>query len=268
MKFIRGFCSFVLQVILINLVILFGLSFGIKDLFGDFVYQSVSNNVFEDVASVDSEKFNYLLKLDDGEQFVKDISNDLVSNQDNNFDIEEKIISLLKENRDVLEKEYNVTFTDEEIKTIENELRNSNLNEEYVTMKKDFISSMDKEERMILDVYNFIVSSTFKIILVIGALVSLLFVALLQMSYYKWIRAFGVVSILSGILGTIIGVVIDTLFNDYLEVSSFVLGLFTKYSIGLIVIGILCIVIYIIISNKLKNNNLNKELKNEVSEVC
>lgn len=254
MRFLRGFGSFVLQVVLIVCLILLGVSFALKDTLVDLIYDEVIKE--EITNNIDIEQNKELVKLfemDESKVFIEDILSDITSTYDTGYDIEKEIVIFIRENKDEFSKLYDVEFSDEDINKLESEINKSDLNEKYSEIKNEFKSDLDKEERMIFDIYNFVVSSTFKIMLICISLINLLLIALLQKSYFKWIRALGVVSIIGGVLGFVFGIIIDYLLMEAFEMNALEIGFLSKYSIGLLVGGIIAIVIYFVIarSNKM-----------------
>lgn len=265
MKFVKGFCSFILQVALVIFLILLGFSFALKDTLVDLIYDQVIKREITNNVNVDENKeLKKIFELEESKIFIEDILNDITSNNETGYDIEKEIIIFVKENKDELSKLYDIAVTDEEINKLEKEIKENNLNDEYNKLKEDFKINLDNDEKMFFDIYNFVVSSTFKIILISISLFNLLLIALLQKSYFKWLRALGIVSIISGIFGFGIGILIDYLLMNAFKMNALEIGYLSKYSIGLFIGGIISIIIYAIISK----NNKDKENLNEVSEVC
>lgn len=262
MKFIRGLCSFCLQVVLIGIFVFLGLSFSIKNIFVDLVYkEGFQKEIINNVESGETNEILKVFEMEESKVFVGDIMEDIISSGDSEYDIEKEIITFIQENKDEFSETYNIQISDDDVKKLEEELGNSNLNQEYIKIKDEFKTSLGEEEKMILDIYNFIVSTTFKVILICISLIILVLIALLQKSYYKWIRSLGVVGIISGLFGIVVGLLFDYIIMQTFKMSALEMGFLAKYSIGVVLGGIVCIIVYIIINKKFNGG----ELQNEIS---
>lgn len=195
MKFIKGVCSFILKIFLFILLILTGVSFGVKGVFYDLVLDVAAEEVitteFDNIE--DSENFSELLKNDEVKKlvniYIDDMIESIVSNKDSSKDLEKDIVDFVNNNRDFIEEEYQVEITDEFIIELEKELDNNNLNNEYEEIKNELKYSMDEDEISLIKIYNYITSDSFKILLFVLIVGDLFLIAILQKSYYKWIKS-------------------------------------------------------------------------------
>ena len=167
MKFVRGLCSFFLHYILILVLIILGLSFSVKNIFIDLVYKEEIQKEFID--SVDSSEYDEILKIfemEESKKIVGNIVDDIISNENSQYDIEKEIVIFLNDNKDKFSELYDIKISDVDLVKIEEEIYNSNLNEEYIEIKQDFKSSLDEDKKIILDIYSFAVSIIFRTILI------------------------------------------------------------------------------------------------------
>ena len=265
MKIIKGIFLFILHSVLTLIILLFVFSCGAKPFLNDVIYEGMKQEVIKDKIYIESDKFNKILEYEESKVIVDDVIEDIISLDDNSIDVEDKIITFVKDNRELIEKEYDVQLSDEDIYSLERELSESNINEEYVKIKNDFNRSITEDEKFIINIYNFIVSDQFKIILGIISIVCLLLISVIKKSYYSWIVSLGISSIIAGVVGSVFGIFGDYLIStEILKNVDISLGIISKYYISLIIGGIICIVVYFMIKKLVKSS---KELENEVSEV-
>ena len=183
-------------------------------------------------------------------------------------DLKEDIIKFLKENKEVLEKEYGISISYEDIDELENSDEFSSITDDYIDSVKTVRQDITDGQKKLIKMYNVLCSLAFKIILFILLIVNLVCIAILQKSLYKWVQTLGANLIFSGALTIILGIVLH--FGINAIVSKMKLGLkfgFLKVSvIGLIacVVGIVLIVVYTIIKKKTDKDNL-EDLYYEVS---
>lgn len=184
-------------------------------------------------------------------------------------DLKEDIIRFLKENKEVLEKEYGISISYEDIDELENSDEFSTITEDYIDSVKTVRQDITDGQKKLIKMYNVLCSLAFKIILFVLLIVNLVCIAILQKSAYKWLQSLGANLIFSGALTIILGLILH--FGINAVVSKMNLGLkfgFLKVSlIGLIacVVGIVLIVVYTIIKKKADKDSL-EDLYYEVSQ--
>ena len=123
----------------------------------------------------------------------------------------------------------------------------------------EFKKEMTSEDKTILNIFNFITSTSFKLMLIGGVIVLLILIALLKKSFYKWLSNFGMSLIFSGIvLGILIPLLMDTIIKEIGEEFIISYSSFSTYGYVSIGIGVILIVINILIP---KIINKKKELE-------
>lgn len=176
--------------------------------------------------------------------------------KESNIDLEKDINTLIDESDDLL-KDYNITITEEMKKEIKAEMDiqelNDSINQEIKTAKMD----MPKDVKTVFNVYNFINSSTFKIIVISGIVVILALIGLLKKSYYKWLSNLGIATIISGLLIALllpmfINLISSGLSDMNVVISTISIKIYGYVSIGL---GVIAIILNIILNKCLTQKN-------------
>lgn len=216
----------------------------IEDSVGDDVRDDVINKVEKEIdnnPNVGKLIDNYYDKILDA------LTSDSASIE---IDAVKEIENLLDDSEEIL-KDYGVVLTEEE----KDELLSTVSSSEINTIVNDAISNvksnMSSDMKNILDVYAFLMSQTFKVILVGLVVVSLILIALLKKSFYGWLSNFGVASIIAGVVVGIVlplivsGLVSSIASSENLEFSTSTLN---TYGYILIILGIIAIIGKIVIT--------------------
>ncbi len=153
-------------------------------------------------------------------------------------------------------KEYGVTISEESKKELLDAARGEEINKTFNESVMEFKNDMTSEDKEILNIFNFITSTSFKLMLIGGIVILLGFIALLKKSFYKWLSNFGGALIFSGIvLGILIHLLLDTLMKEMGTDIIISYSSFSTYGYVSIGIGVILIIINIFIPkmiNKIK----------------
>lgn len=195
---------------------------------------------------------------------------DILSSDDSTerIDVSKELSGLIDEGEKILNN-HGITMTEEqkeELNSIASSDEINNLvNDTIQEVKEDLPSST----RGILKTYKSLTSGSMKVGVIILIIVSLVLIALLKKSYYKWLSNFGGALLVSGI---IIGVVFSLLFNTLLSIIEAeedlgisVSSLNTNGYI-LIFLGVTSIVLNIVISKFLTKKKETPTLSEEQQE--
>ena len=220
-----------------------------------------------------SPKYKELLKNKEVKELIeKYVDSTIVGVTDpkslNNVDLTEDVINFLKENKNVLEKEYGIDISDEEIDGIKEDDAFKNLTDDYIEKVQIASDSLTSTQKKLIKAYSFVCSFAFKVIMIVLILIDVFLIALFQKSLYKWINAVGVNLLSSGILTIVLGLILHFGINSVVsKMKSHLQFNFLQIClVGLVaaIIGIVMIIIYFVIKKKSENNNM-EEMYNEVS---
>lgn len=267
-----------LTYILINLVFLLGISFTIKGVLIDGI---INSGIVKDVFSSNFSIGNYNSDIDIGNNntFINDILenkevssklsededlkklvdnyvtltiNSVIDDNDNSeIDIEDDVINYITNNKSDIEKMTGKSITDEDIDKLKESFKDKEITKQYKDNISNTKNSFSEMAKSILKGYNFLISSKFKILVIVLILIVSLLIALVKWSYYKWIKNLSYSFIIGGISNIIIGLLGSYYVNNILKVSSsFVMPII---NVGLIfsVFGLLVFVVYLIIAKNI-----------------
>ena len=266
-KIIKVFLSFIIVLLMLFLTISFNLNKVIVDgvikeiIITKISAKKVNNpNISEEVINTlplpdylkDSEDINKLLEDERVQEIINkyiDITLDnLTSEEIKNIDIESDIINYINENKELIKEITGKEVTPEMIEDTKKVIEESNLNEtieETIVSTKESIST---EEKIVLKGYKEIISTKTRIITISLIVLCLLLIALIDKSFYKWIKTGSICTIISGILVLLMGFILKIIVTSILPLPSFNVSYLYKSGLIQLIIGIVILIIYIILN--------------------
>lgn len=266
-KIIKVFLSFIIVLLMLFLTISFNLNKVIVDgvikeiIITKISAKKVNNpNISEEVINTlplpdylkDSEDINKLLEDERVQEIINkyiDITLDnLTSEEIKNIDIESDIINYINENKELIKEITGKEVTNEMIEDTKKVIEESNLNEtieETIVSTKESIST---EEKIVLKGYKEIISTKTRIITISLILLCLLLIALIDKSFYKWIKTGSICTIISGILVLLMGFILKIIVTSILPLPSFNVSYLYKSGLIQLIIGSIILIIYIILN--------------------
>ncbi len=262
MRVVRKILSGILTILLIILIFGFTSSFFVYELVSNqFINQTIkeelSSNIADDLEMeeatlkkvLDNEKVDAFLN-----KYIDLTLNSLAEDKElEKIELGEELIQFIQENEKQLEKEFNIDIPTEKLKEIMESEQYQQVNEEYKKTIKEAKEELPEDSKQILQTYHQITSSKFKFITLGIIVLTLLLIALLQGSVYKWVFSLGIASLLAGIINAIFavlsGIIVEYILSDIgmnLSISS--LPMLIGSAIVFIV-GILLLITYGIISH-------------------
>lgn len=269
-KIIKVFLSFVIVLLMLFLTISFNLNKVIVDgvikeiIITKVIPKKVNNpNVSEDIINTlplpdylkDSEDINKLLEDERVQEIINkyiDITLDnLTSEEIKNIDIESDIINYINENKELIKEITGKEVTPEMIEDTKKVIEESNLNEAIEDTIESTKESISTEEKIVLKGYKEIISTKTRIIVIGLIALCLLLIAIIDKSFYKWIKTGSICTIISGILVLLMGFILKLIVTSILPLPSF--NVSYLYNSGLIqlIIGIVILIIYIVLNKVL-----------------
>lgn len=266
-KIIKVFLSFIIVLLMLFLTISFNLNKVIVDgVIKEIIITKISPkkvnnpNISEEVINTlplpdylkDSEDINKLLEDERVQEIINkyiDITLDnLTSEEIKNIDIESDIINYINENKELIKEITGKEVTPEMIEDTKKVIEESNLNEtieETIVSTKESIST---EEKIVLKGYKEIISTKTRIITISLIALCLLLIALIDKSFYKWIKTGSICTIISGILVLLMGFILKIIVTSILPLPSFNVSYLYKSGLIQLIIGIVILIIYIILN--------------------
>ena len=277
-KFLIGLITY----ILINLVFIYGISFSIKGLVLDTVLkESIIEKIFSDKFNVNNYNNNNsggesteINNIVGNKELIEKILNDkdtkelinkyvdttiesISSDKEVDINIEEDIITYIKENKDIVEEVTGEKITDEQIDELSKELNDKSLSNAYKEKINETKSSFSGEQMNVLKSFGFVLSRNFRIILIILIIVNLLLIALIKWSLYKWISNFSYSFGFGGLFLSFVGLIFGYFINTVFKVNISYFNPMVNCGIVFIVIGIVSFIIYIVLNKILSKDDVD-----------
>lgn len=279
-KFLIGLLVF----ILINVIGLLVLSFTLKSILIDgvikeVIVQQINLPIFEtsnyqqrneiitdeNIDKVtDDERVKELLKSDEVSELLDkylDIVVEGLIDEDSldEIEIEKDIINYLENNKDKLEEITGHEITQEMLDETKEKIKESNIDNKVKESVKTTSKYMPEDTRKVLKGYKFLISFKFKIILFLIMIIDLVLIAILQKSYYKWIKSFAISLTTNGVFAIIVSGVVYFIVYAITKIEFKTKALLIT-GIVITIIGIVTQIVYNILTKKLENNEINKEV--------
>lgn len=251
-KFLRGLLTFLLTILFIVLGFVFSFKSMIvntadqlvKKEMTDFLVTTMKEQTEIPVEEETIEKIKNTIQENESVQnlfntYFDKIMNVLSSeNPNETINISENLDSLLTDGENIL-KEYGITLTKEDKEELEklvsSEELNTFVNETLVEAKEE----MPVQAREAIRIYQFVMGTTFKIILIGLILLDLLCIALLKKSCYKWLSNLGGATLMTGLfMGIALPIIMTNLIKAIDNQNVFAIDTHALSMYGYILIGI------------------------------
>ena len=222
MKIIKKILTGLLIFILIDLIAALAISFNIKSIIIDGIiketikqqvtakeYQENSYTISEEQIKqiTDDERVQEILNSPEVqgllEKYLDTTVNGLIDESTlDEVELEKDMMNFLKENKEVLENKVGVEITDEMIDQVAEQAEGKDMTRAFKDNIRNSSKTMTTTEKKVLKGYSYIISNSFRILVIVLMIIDLILIAILQKSFYKWIKSMSHAMIISGI-GTI-----------------------------------------------------------------
>ncbi len=258
MKTLRKIFIVLLEVVLVCLMVVFILSFSVRDAvvkqMKNVTVENVREEIISDVDSnINDESFNELVNNTEADALIQKYIDLLISgmagnNIDSDINIDEDVITFIDNNKELLKEKLGVSDEQlEEFKKSEN-LKKAN---DYFKEKVQEGNESNKSVVTTFRIYNNLISDSLRIILAISIIVLIVIIGILKNSLLSLIKIVGIDLVITAILS----ILIVTILN-FIIISVADLAITVNYSYGLIY-GIVALVIGIIM---IVSSNIYKKM--------
>ena len=258
MKILRKIFIVLLEVVLVCLMVVFILSFSVRDAvvkqMKNVTVENVREEIISDVDSnINDESFNELVNNTEADALIQKYIDLLISgmagnNIDSDINIDEDVITFIDNNKDLLKEKLGVSDEQlEEFKKSEN-LKKAN---DYFKEKVQEGNESNKSVVTTFRIYNNLISDSLRIILAISIIVLIVIIGILKNSLLSLIKVVGIDLVITAILSILIVTVLN-----FIIISVADLAITVNYSYGLIY-GIVALVIGIIM---IVSSNIYKKM--------
>lgn len=181
----------------------------------------------------------------------------LSGKQVEDFNFSKELEDVINNSEDVL-KEYGITITQKEKEELIEMVNSEELNNELKETIQEAQESIPESAKTAIDAFNFIRSTTFKLLLIVGIVVILALIALLKKSCFKWLSNLGVVTLICGIFYSVaISYAVDVVSNDLALSSKNItlsMSAMNYYGYVLLGIGIVSLILNIVLTKTVKQS--------------
>lgn len=258
MKTLRKIFIVLLEVVLVCLMVVFILSFSVRDAvvkqMKNVTVENVREEIISDVDSnINDESFNELVNNTEADALIQKYIDLLISgmagnNIDSDINIDKDVITFIDNNKELLKEKLGVGDEQlEEFKKSEN-LKKAN---DYFKEKVQEGNESNKSVVTTFRIYNNLISDSLRIILAISIIVLIVIIGILKNSLLSLIKVVGIDLVITAILSILIVTVLN-----FIIISVADLAITVNYSYGLIY-GIVALVIGIIM---IVSSNIYKKM--------
>ncbi len=215
----------------------------------------------KDLVKTDNDTINKILESDEVQSLIEDYLNKTINSLEepskvNEIDFEKDIIDYLKNNKEKIEKSSGIEITDEMIDKTSKTLQENDTNI-YIKQKiRNTSNNMTTTEKTILKGYKAFISIKFRFLLTALFLLNTIIIFILKRPTHKVINTLGIIFATSGIETIITSLVIDFIIKKNTTFTKFNSFPLLKWGIICTVFGLIVIMVYNIVMNKLKNKEM------------
>lgn len=260
--------SIIFKVILLVCVFLLLLSFSAKEMMKDGISSIISSNLVQipgiEMIKVKNEKVAEFVQSPETQKFVMNYIETLM-NEDvdtTKINIGEDILEFVTANKEKIEEITGQPIDMEKLEEFTKSTEMQEINEQYILMITDVKKNVPVEVKNMIQTYNFFLTNNFKILMTVISVVSILGIALIDKSWYSWLKPVSKVLICCGIVIGLFVFVGTTIFNNILKTLNYG-KIILDYNNVLIVVGssivggIILAIIYRLINKRIKENSIS-----------
>ena len=276
-KFISGIFKLVLNLCVFSLLMVFTFGGMLQDGISSFI---VNNKVVDEMFAemgVESSDVYELVKSDEVKEFVSGYINPILGESVDieNVNIGSDLVKFVTENKSMIEAKLGKEIPMDKVVEFANSEDVNRVNDTYRDIITQTSSDIEGEDNVavlevpkVFEMIKFLSSKEFKNMLIFGCLISVVFVMLIEKSFYSWMKSTGKTlagcGFIIGIMSFLGSILVSKVFN--------VLGLgsVTVDSKNTLIIGIITFVIGIIlliVHSKVNRHVEERRALNEVSNL-
>lgn len=266
-----------LTIFLTIFILAFGVSLNLKRTIIDTMDEAIKNEVIKNIIDVaaddigiDKEKakteLDKALEKNDAITKVMDSYYDkfinaiLDKDQGEDIDLSKEMDSLMDIGETIL-KDQGIELTEEMKSELKDVVSSTEVNKVFNETIEEVKQDLPQEIKTSVEIYDFITSTSFRLILIGLILLAIVLIALLKKSIYKWLSNVGTACIINGImLGIAMPSLVDWMIRELATDENIVIatGAFEKFGIITLAIGVVAI-----IGNVILTKVLDKEIVSE-----
>lgn len=271
-----------LFILLINLIVLLSISFNIKKVLLDgIVVETITETIVkqdyksenliipeEEINKItDDERVREILKSKEIQDLLNkylDITIDTIIEEESidEIELEKDILNYLNDNKETLSKAVGQDITEEMIASTKEQFEGKDISKAFKQTLDNTKNHITKKEKVMLKGYKILNSNQFRMIILFCIVLTIILIAMIQKSFFQWIRTLGIAITISGILLIAFNFILKQIV--FSSTNSFIINTdsFLYSSLIIMISGIWITALYIIVSVIISKR---KEKKNEIS---
>lgn len=170
-------------------------------------------------------------------------------------ELEKDILNYLDDNKEVLEEVVGQEITEEVINQTEEQLQSKEMSRVFKQNIQNTKKSLTSKEVTVVKGYELLTKKSFHWTVLGLILLTLIGIALLQKSFYKWIKTLGSSMTLSGISILIMSISVSKIVSSASDMKNFKIHVLLRYGTILLLIGLIVVGIYSLIEKTRKKKN-------------
>lgn len=225
--------NFILTLIITVLICLFFISLNLKkvvinSLSKSYVKSEITNKIINEVKNeLNIDNYDYLEKLENNisnsdavlsvtEKYFDSMIDNIINNNSDVPSIKKDLNEILKDNKSYLE-ENGISIQDSDIDKITDKLtENKNIEKAYKIVLKRVKDNMGDKEIALIKMYNSMITSSFRIKLLVIVILLTILIGIIKKSFYKWTYNLGIAFIISGTILAFLSQILLDVFLDLL----------------------------------------------------
>ena len=276
MKILKKIVIAFLFFILVNLIGILAISYNLKEALVDgvlkiIVAENIKNpkdNFFTEPVDIpldiDNSQLQELLNSEEVKGLLEkymDITIDGMTDEEklDEIALEKDILDYLKNHKEELSSIVGQDVTDEMINQAANDFESKEKSKIFKEAIKNAENSLTSTEKEVIKGYKFFISKTFKYIVIALIILDLFLLAIIQMSFYKWIINLGSAMATSGVLLIIISFITRLIVKNVSGLEGFHITNLQTTGIIILISGLFIVIIYKIIMNLIAKKKEEKE---------
>ena len=276
MKILKKIVIAFLFFILVNLIGILAISYNLKEALVDgvlkiIVAENIKNpkdNFFTEPVDIpldiDNSQLQELLNSEEVNGLLEkymDLTIDEMKEKEklDEIALEKDILDYLKNHKEELSSIVGQDVTDEMINQAANDFESKEKSKIFKEAIKNAENSLTSTEKEVIKGYKFFISKTFKYIVIALIILDLFLLAIIQMSFYKWIINLGSAMATSGVLLIIISFITRLIVKNVSGLEGFHITNLQTTGIIILISGLFIVIIYKIIMNLIAKKKEEKE---------
>lgn len=262
------------KVVLLVCVFLLLLSFSVDGMIKDGISSVVNSNIVEipgfEELGIDGKKVTELIESDEGQELITKYVDPILGGEVDieNINIGSDILEFVNENKETIEDIIGQPIDMAEVESIVQSEEMNQLTEKYVEIVDQTSENVPVEVKNMVYAYGYFFTNQFRILMGVISGIMIILIALLEKSFYSWMKTIGKTLTGCGILIIIFVYAGPAILEMVLESLNFgILSFDTKNSLMCGIVSLVVGIVLLIVHGMIDKRVRERKILNEVSEI-